>query len=260
MATESKITFSRYARVRKAFDADHALTKKLSKNMVNIGKPDRSFEEFPLEISDVTTAIYQSGQDANEMTQKDIIIFATEMLLFNKKQPVVRKMEEAAPEPEPPKKAVEKPAPKRQRPPRAERPKVVKTVKAPKLKASRPRPIRKKEDKTDDKEPATAAIIPAVIAVAPAPVKADAPVAATPVVVQAKNGTLPIRLIRANMPYVVGVAIGGLLEAVNVLLQPYISAGEPEAKDVSDKVNALIDDIHRRTVLPNCAKEEPDHN
>jgi hypothetical protein len=241
MSDESTPTFGRYARVRKAMQGMPALKRLMGKETVVVMKPDRKSEYFAPEVTSVTEALERSGKDAGDMSQQEIIHFATNMLVLNQTPPVAVQLKAVAPESE----VKSEPAPEPKGKAAAEE---ATAEVAPKIRTAKPKPVRKIQP---PRLKTTRVPIPTPAPVAES-VKPAAKLALTPT---AKNGS-PIIWVRPHVPFVVGTAILSNLEAVNVLLQPYVKADDPEAKELLDKVNSLMDDVHRRTVLPNCAKED----
>lgn len=230
-------SFTRYARVLKILQGDPHLSKKLSKTMVAICRPDQSIQDFPQEVVYVVEQLHLNNLDANSCKNRDVLQFAFK-LLENNTRPITFNVE---PEPEAP---VEK-----------EKKKPVAKVKKPKAKV---KALVESEDKAQvEKAPAPTRVKAKVKRVAkakaePAPEK---PIAVKPVEPPVPNVTSKIiEFVRPHVPFVVGCAMLSNFQAGVSLLEPYVQAGDTDAKELSQKINVLIDDIHRRIEIPN-AKE-----
>jgi hypothetical protein len=229
MNNEPKRTsFMRYSRVNEILRSDNALSRRLSKKTVAVCKPDQTSEDFPVEVVFVTDEIHMQGIDAYTMPKIEVIRMAHRLLVANP-QPIPAIV--APPAPQPKAKAAQAKKPVAAKAAKPDKPKVRRRTPAPKAPATAdPRPAAveppKTGGKTEDRSPP------------PAPLK------------------MPPEYVRPFVPYVPGCAMLSNLQAVLTLLEPYVAAGDADAKEVCQKVNELIDDIHRRTVLPS-AKEEP---
>jgi len=238
MSLEPKRTsFMRYARVLEILQGDNALSKKLSKNTAAVCRPDQTHKEFPVEVVYVTDEIHKQGADAATMPVIEVIRTAFRLLIQNPGPiptpaplpPPAPKVKAKAPAPKPkaapakPVKAAKPPAPKPK-----EKPKVPRRAPAPKGQAT-----------ADERPPAV-----------------EQKIAGESGSTKPEPVSKPLAFVRQFVPFVVGVAALSNLQAVLTLLEPFVAAGDTEAKEVCLKVNELIDDIHRRTVLP-CAEKEP---
>ena len=235
MSKIKSASFSRYGRVLTILQSDPLLRKELSKVMVAVCRPDQTSEDFPREVVYVVDQIHKQNLDTTTFSKDEVLVFAY--------TPV------SAPEPKTPKLAKIKPAKikaaKPEKPAKVEKVKVVKAAKPAPAPAPVPPPepkakVKRARRATRPKEQATAETCP-------------------PAVEQKNAGTpsgKPMTFVRPNVPYVVGCAALANLQAVLTLLEPFSGAGDLEAKEVCQKLNDLIDDIHRRTVIPS-AKEEP---
>lgn len=240
MNNESKRTsLMRYKRVSNILRSDRLLSQKLSKTMVAVCKHDQTHEDFPAEVVYVTQEIHKEGIDAYTMPKNEIIRTAHRLLIQNP-GPIPIPAPETQPEPQPKAKAARsKPAAKA---------KAVKAAKPPKPK---PKPEKKARRAPSPKAPATAeerpaAVEPSSTGGAPNEDRSPPPSTSKP----------PPEYVRPFIPYVVGVAILSLLQAILTLFEPFMSNGDGDAKDVCQKVNELIDEIHRRTVIPASAEKE----
>lgn len=236
MNNEPKRTsLMRYRRVSEILRSDNLLSRKLSKNMVAVCKPDQTHEDFPVEVVHVTDEIHKQGIDAYTMPKNDVIRIAHRLLIQNPGPIPI-----PAPQPQPQPKA------KAARPKPAAKAKAVKAAKPPK-----PKPEKKARRAPSPKAPATAEQRPAAVEPEKAggtPAEDRPPPASTP--------KLPPEYVRPYVPNVVGVAALSNLQAVLTLFEPFMAVGDTDAKEVCQKVNELIDDIHRRTVLPASAEKE----
>lgn len=229
MNSEPKRTsFMRYSRVNEILRSDNALSRRLSKKTVAVCKPDQTSEDFPVEVVFVTDEIHKQGIDAYTMPKIEVIRMAHRLLVANP-QPIPAIV--APPAPQPKAKAAQAKKPVAAKAAKPDKPKVRRRTPAPKAPATaEPRPAAVEPKKTggnaEDGSP-------------PPPPK------------------LPPAYVRPFIPYVVGVAILSLFQAILTLFEPFQSQGDGDAKDVCQKVNELIDEVHRRTVLPTSAKEEP---
>ena len=256
MSLEPKrASFMRYARVLEILQGDNALSKKLSKNTVAICRPDQTHKEFPNEAVYVTDEIHKQGHDAYTMSKGDITRLATRLLILN---PGPIPVPTLPPPPPPPKakvKAVAKPKPAK--------PVVAKPVVAKPAAAKPIKPV-KVAPPTPPPTPPPVPPKPKVPRRAPAP-KRQATADCPPAVEQKNAGekvvtkpapvSKPLAFIRPYAPNVVGVAAMCLLQGVLTLMEPFMAAGDPEVKELCQKVNVLLDDLHRRTVLPSVEKE-----
>lgn len=220
-------SLKRYERVHEILKSDNALKRKLSTRMVAVCKPDNSFVDFPVEVVHVTDAIHKQGLDAYSLPKMEVMRFGLELLVKNT-SPI--------PMPTSPVKPAVKPAPKP----------------APKAPVKKPVPAKKAAKPTAPpaaEKPAARKGVPKATATA---ASRPAPVEPTPAG-EAKPAA-PKAYVRPYMPYVMGVAVLSLLESINVLLQPHIGVGDNDAKEMSQKTNELINEFHRRTVLPSTEK------
>ena len=244
MSKIKSASFSRYGRVLTILQSDPLLRKELSKVMVAVCRPDQTSEDFPREVVYVVDQIHKQNLDSTTLIKDEVLVFAYKLLIENR-GPIPTFTPAPAPEPKTPKPAKIK-ATKPEKPAKVEKVKAVKAVKAAK---PAPAPVPPPEPKAKVKR-ARRATRP----------KEQATAEACPPAVEQKNaGTpsgKPMTFVRPNVPYVVGCAALANLQAVLTLLEPFTGAGDLEAKEVCQKLNDLIDDIHRRTVIPS-AKEEP---
>lgn len=225
-------SFKRYERVHEILKGDNALKRKLSTRMAAVCKPDRSFVDFPVEVVHVTDEIHKQGLDVATMTKLDVIRHGFRLLIQNSAQIPAPTATATALVTGGNGKTSAKVKVKASAKVKAEKPKL----------KPKPKPV-----KAAPKVQATAASRPAAVEPSPAgETKTSPPVA---------SASKPITHVRPGTPYVVGVAALTLLESVNVLFQPYVTAGDPDAKEVCARANELIDFIHRRTVLPSAEKE-----
>ena len=248
MSKIKSASFSRYGRVLTILQSDPLLRKELSKVMVAVCRPDQTSEDFPREVVYVVDQIHKQNLDTTTFSKDEVLVFAYKLLVENR-GPIPTFTPVSAPEPKTPKLAKIKPAKikaaKPEKPAKVEKVKVVKAAKPAPAPAPVPPPepkakVKRARRATRPKEQATAEACP-------------------PAVEQKNAGTpsgKPMTFVRPNVPYVVGCAALANLQAVLTLLEPFTGAGDLEAKEVCQKLNDLIDDIHRRTVIPS-AKEEP---
>lgn len=220
----------RYSRVNEILRSDNALSRRLSKKTVAVCKPDQTSEDFPVEVVFVTDEIHKQGIDAYTMPKIEVIRMAHRLLVANP-QPIPAIVAPPTPQPQPKAKAAQ-----------AKKPVAAKADKPAKAKGRRKGP--------SPKAPATAEPRPAAVEPKTGGKAEDRP---SPEPAPPK---MPPEYVRPFVPYVPGCAMLSNLQAVLTLLEPYVAAGDADAKEVCQKVNELIDDIHRRTVLPS-AKEEP---
>lgn len=226
----------RYARVHEILRSDNALSKKLSKNTAAVCRPDQTSKDFPVEVIYVTDEIHKAGMDAYTVSKLEVIRFAHRLLVANS---VPIKLPEAPP-PEPPKVKKEK----------LPKPPKVKKEKPPKVPRAKRRAVPPKT---------SAAPVPSPAGVEP---KTSGEVEACPhhseaesVKAQVVAVKPPPEFVRPSIPFVVGVAILSLLQSILTLLESCASSGDNEAKELAQKINELIDEVHRRTILPSAEKE-----
>lgn len=235
--TESKRTsFMRYKKVHEILKGDNALSKRLSTRMTAVCKTDQTFVDFPVEVIHVTDEIHKQGLDVANMSKIDVIRHGHRLLIANPNPiPMPQPVAPAATAPAPAKKPKAKPP----KPPKAAPPP------PPPPKAAKPKASKPKKKAPAPKGQATAALRPAAVEPnTPGEVaKAEPP------------PKLPPAYVRPYIPNVVGIAALSNLQAVLTLFEPFMAAGDTDAKEVCQKANELIDDIHRRTVLP-CAEKE----
>lgn len=230
----------RYSRVNAILRSDNLLSRRLSKPSVAVCKPDQTSEDFPVEVVNVTKAIHEQGIDAYTMPKIEVIRIA-HRLLVSGTQALPASVPDADADVVPPQTKV-----KVKRVKRAKTVKPVKRTKKPdkitKTKGRRRVPDPKTEATAEPRpaavEPNTGAKTEDRLSLAQAPPK------------------IPPAFVRPSIPYVVGVAILSLFQAILALLEPFLSQGDVDAKDLSQKINELIDEVHRRTVLPSSVKEE----
>lgn len=218
----------RYARVHEIIKQDPALRKHLSKNTAAICRPDQTSEDFPVEIIAVTDEIHRQSLDAYTLSKLDVIRIAHRLLVLK-----------VAPTPA----AVEAP--------------VVVPASVPSPKARRG---RKKVEKPESPPPAEAAppkrrrISPKVLATPARPEGVEPVPTGTKVESPCSSRLLP-EFVRPDVPFIIGVAILSNFQAALTLLESCARAGDPEAKELCQKIVELIDDVHRKTVLPGAEKE-----
>jgi len=240
-------TVTRYARVQKVLLSDNALSKKLSTKTSAVCRVDKSFVDFPVEVIHVTDEIHRQGMDSNSLSRTDIIRFGVRLLLQGKvpdnitslaavETSVALKDEDEKPKP------IKPPKP----------PKLPK-VKPPKLSKVKP-PKPPKLPKVKPPKPELACVVK-VKAVNPEKVAAPPAAPAVKASTETKPEKAPVFFVRPHVPYVVGTAALSNLWAVLTLFEPFVLEGDAEAREVSQRVNDLIDDIHRRTILPSAEKD-----
>lgn len=261
MAALKKITIVWYKKVAAILKADTGLAKKLGKPTVAVCTPDQKHEDFPKEVTDVTEAIHAAGMDVYTMSKKQIADIAINMLVLGNPPPPPVAVPEPEPEPEikPPNRSIKPAAPAR--PVAADKPK-----KQPPKPAVKPKPEPEAEEPgpepdldVEDAAPEKAASVARKIVgdddedeEVPEPVKPTPKVARKPVLKPAaNNGSIkaPPEYVRANVPFILGCAILSNFQAAATLLEPYADK-DPEAREVLDKLNQLIDSVHQKTVLP----------
>lgn len=255
MNNEPKRTsFMRYARVDEILRSDNLLSRKLSKKTVAVCRPDQTHHEFSVEVVYVTDQIHKQGIDAYTMPKIDVIRTGHRLLVNNPKPipDIVVPLETPA------RKSTTNHKVKVKVRQKTKVKAKVKTEKPPK----RRRMARPKDAATADVSPAAVETEPAGVNHAdeqplvsedePLPeVLSQAPMPET----EPPPKPPIIKFVRPYVPNVVGVAALSNLQAVLTLFEPYMAVGDADAKEVCQKVNELIDDIHRRTVLPSAEKE-----
>lgn len=220
-----RTSFMRYDRVHAILRSDNALSRRLGKETVAVCKPDQTHVDFPSEVVRVTDEIHSQGIDAYTMPKIEVIRLAHRLLVKNSTPSV------PAPVPAP----TSAPAPD----PATDSVPVQAASPAPQKAARKPRTPKVVQTARQEVVPKPSA-----------DVQPSDPV----------SKKLPPEFVRPYAPYVVGVAALSNLQAVLTLFEPFMDAGGEDAKAVCQKVNALIDDIHRRTVLPSHAEKEPADN
>lgn len=221
-------SFTRYTKVQKLLQTDPLLKKELSKEMVAICRPDQTSQDFQKEVVYVVDKIHAKGLDANTCTSKDILKFAFELLVTNKGPIVI------APTPEAP---------------------------VPAKQPARKKAVGAKQQTTLPPAEEPDEPVPAKAKAAPAPKSKAASAAPPPVVAKNNEGVgnsavektiKVVAIIRPGIPNVISCAALANLQAALSLLEAV--AADADAKDVCQRLNTLIDDIHRRTIIPS-AKE-----
>ena len=256
---DNKLSFTRYVKVNQAMQGDPALQKLLSKPNTWVGKQNQTGEFFSQEVVEVTAAIHNAGMDAYTLKPQQIVHFATDMLVLKQPPPVAAKS--SVPEPEssaPVASPVVKPKAK------------AKTKAKPKVKA-KVKPVTKpkveqtpeaQETAQANADPVSAPVrlkpknkVKAARKAVSKPDRVAAPTAAAPPENNGEAKPMAVRFIRVNVPYVPGIALMNNLYAAQQLLEPFV-INDPEAKELADKLDEMIEAVHRKTVLPNCAKED----
>jgi len=251
MSNEPKRTsFMRYSRVNEILRSDNALSRRLSKKTVAVCRPDQTHQEFPVEVVFVTDEIHKQGTDAYTMPKMDVIRTAHRLLVANS-QPIPHITPPPAPKvkAKPPQK---KAAAKTKVPPKA---KVLSKAKAP---PAKPKPKPQPKARRRAPAPKDAATVERPPTVEPAKAGSNTEHREPPTIpVAVALPKLPPEFVRPYVHNVVGVAALSNLQAVLTLFEPYVANGDTDAKEVCQKVNELIDEIHRRTVLPTSVEKEP---
>lgn len=229
MSEGKKTSFMRYARVHGILKGDNALSKRLGKKTAAVCKPNQTYEDFPVEVIAVTDEIHKQGLDAHVASVPDVLRIAADLLFSGKPLPMP-----SLPEP----------------PVRAKKVKAPKAAKAKKRKAPPPEPPPPPPAPKAAKAKVKSARRPKV------PATAERPAAVEPTQAgSAEPSALPPKppaMVRPSFPYVVGVAALSNLQAVVTLLEPFAAHNDTDAKEFIQKVNSLIDEVHRRTVLPSA--------
>lgn len=231
-ATLKRTSFMRYQRVFDILQGDNLLKKRLSKNMAAVCRPDQTHKEFPFEVVYVTDKIHEQGLDAYTLAKIEVIRSAHRLLVANPVPPPP--VAEPAADPKPEKAVKPKPA-KASKPEKAVKPKVEKPTEKPK-----PKPKDALPKATATAEPSPAAVEPSQTGANDGNGVAAAPVLKT-----------PPAFIRPFIPHVPGIAIMNCLYAARQLLEPHLST-DSDAKNVCNRLDELIDELHRRTVLPSA--------
>ena len=84
--TKKQTTFMRYARVNSIIQADLALSRRLSKATIWVGKPNQEGEYFAPEVVGITEAIHNQGKDVNSVSRNEVINFASDVLVLKTAQ------------------------------------------------------------------------------------------------------------------------------------------------------------------------------
>jgi len=244
MSHTKSASFTRYVHVNDILRRDPVLRKELSKATVAVCRPDQTSVDFPPEVVHVVEKIHEQNLNATTFNKDEILDFAYELLITNRgpipSYGIVLTVPIKAPTPPKAKVKVDKPA------------KVAAPAKVATPKAATPTPTPIKADK-----PAKPAKVEPVAPLKKAQVKPPkAQVTADAGTDDKSTSTKLMTYVRPDVPYVVGCAALSNLQAVLSLLEPFVKSGDSEAKDVCKKLKELIDDIYRRTVIPND-KEEP---
>lgn len=232
MSHEPKRTsFQRYVRVHEILQGDNLLRQRLSKNVVAVCRPDQTHKELPIEVVYVTDEIHKTGKDAYTMPKIEVIRMAHRLLIQNPMPAPAPVSPAALPPP------VEVHA--------FRNGSTAKTkVKVKKAASPKSPAVRKK---AAERKPAAVVVDVEAPPAIPVPAKAaKEPVAATPAPAVKSQPAF----IRKSIPLVVGIAILNLMQGVLTLLEYSVASGDEEAKDLCGKISSLIDETHRRTVIP----------
>ena len=225
--TPKRTSFMRYQRVLEILQGDNALRKRLSKNMAAVCRPDQTHKEYPVEVVHVTDEIHKEGLDAYTLSKIEVIRFAHRLLVAN--HPTASP---SAPPDLPVKEAkVPKAAKLKEKP----KPKLKKAI-VPKSTAAAESPIAA-EPKTG--EDAVLKVPDAVFAKVPEVIPIKVPEAKAP----------PSLFIRPHVPHIPGIAVMNCLFSAFQLMEPFC-ASDPDARDLCQRIQTLIDELHRRTILP----------
>ena len=217
-------SFTRYTKVLKLLQTDPLLRKELSKDAVAVCRPDQTSQDFPKEVVYVVDKIHAKGLDANTCTSKDILNFAFNLLVKNR-GPITIAASPAVP--------AKKPAVK----------KVTKNTVAEEPEVEAPAPRRAAR---------TASPAPKSKAASDAPPSVVAENNAGEVKSVVEKTIKVVAFIRPGIPNVIGCAALANLQAALSVLEAV--ATDAEDKSICQRMNTLIDDIHRRTIIPS-AKE-----
>jgi hypothetical protein len=238
MTEPKRTSFMRYARTYEILKSDNALSKKLSKKMAAVCRTDQTHEDFPVEVIYVTDEIHKQGFDAHTMHKIDVLRLAHRLLIATPGPIPMPELPPLLPPPAKEKKPEAKPksnSKPRSRPKPKPKPK-------PKLEPTRVRP-RPKEEATGDRPAPVEPVITGI--------EGDGESASTLL-----PKALPHQFIRPYVPNVPGIAVMNCLYGAQQLLQPFVAV-DPDAKELSQKLSDLIDEVSRRTVMPSNAETKP---
>ena len=83
LSSMKKTSFMRYIRVFEILRGDNALSKKLSKNLIAICRPNQTSFDFPVEVVHVTDEIHRQDLDAYTLPKLEVIRAAHRLLIAN---------------------------------------------------------------------------------------------------------------------------------------------------------------------------------
>jgi len=211
----------RYQRVADILGSEPALKNRLGTKTEAVLKPNGDKVEISKQAVDLTERIHAAGHDANALNKQEILKFAVDVIVRGEDgdlPPVTRKApEEAAP--------------------------ATNGEVKPKKKVVRIKKPRKKKAPEAAAVPEAAAKEPAVEE-KPAPKKVVEPRAAHSVA-----AVSPPTQSSGNVPFAVGCAVNSNLIAASQLLE--IHDHTAEGKEIRERLDKIIDEVQRRTIIPN---------
>jgi hypothetical protein len=228
MSDAIKPNFMRYQRVADVVASEPALKARLGPKSETVLKPNGDKVEFPKEVIDLTERIHAAGHDANALNKQQLLKLAVDVILRgeNGDLPPVPARNGSDGEDE-------LPVPKRKK----------KTSNKPK----------KEHAQKETSVKAAADTLPEAEAEAP-----EKPVTPRKARVAAGDGkpsntisvaSPPVQSQNSVVPFAVGCAVNSNLIGASQLLE--IHDRTAEGKDIRERLDKIIEEVQRRTIIPN---------
>jgi len=240
MSDQIKPNFMRYQRVAQVIATEPALKARMGGKTEVVLKPNGDKVEFPKEVIDVTERIHAGGHDAGTYSKDQIVQLAISIILYGDTGAVTAPKPAEAGNEAPASKQKTKRRPRAAKKPPVQKPKKVRKKRQPKpevvpaAQPEKPKPEAPVEKKEALERPAKRAKA--------APVEAVAVTIVSPPV-QAQNSVVP---------FAVGCAVNSNLIAASQLLE--IHDRTLEGKEIRERLDKIIDEINRRTVIPSMGR------
>jgi hypothetical protein len=256
LSDETKPNFMRYQRVADVIATEPALKARMGGKTEVVLKPNGDKVEFPKEVIDVTERIHAIGHDAGSYGKDKIVQLAIDVILHDGNGSTVALPKAVEPKTEPA-------APKLRK---KRRKAVVQKPAVPEPPAAKPKkPRKKRQPKAKVEAPAAAPVIVPAAAVAekpkvdPAPVDKKAPAerpkrskAQPAETVMVAVASPPPQAQNSVVPFAVGCAVNSNLICASQLLE--IHDRTLEGKEIKERLDKIIDEINRRTVIPSASR------
>ena len=251
MSDETKPNFIRYQRVAEVIATEPALKARMGSKTEVVLKPNGDKVEFPKEVVDVTECIHACGHDAGSYGKDKIVQLAIDVILHGVNGSPAAQPKMAEPKVEP---AATKPKKKRRKT-------AVQKAAVPETTVEKPKKSKKKgQPKPKVEVPETApAAETAKPKIEPVPTEKKAPVErpkhfkmrqAEPTMVTVASP--PVQAQNSVIPFAVGCAVNSNLICASQLLE--IHDRTLEGKEIKERLDKIIDEINRRTVIPSASR------